>query len=125
MIESETSIEDFNIPPKSIAETISLIDEGKITYGIAVQKIFPALLKDATIHVQEFAQANNLLLSETSSEIDEWINAVLEKNPQKVTEFRKGKKGLIGFFVGEAMRLAKGQADAKQLTEKLNEKLKT
>jgi aspartyl-tRNA(Asn)/glutamyl-tRNA(Gln) amidotransferase subunit B len=124
-IESETSIEDFNIPPKSIAETISLIDEGKITYGIAVQKIFPALLKDATIHVQEFAQANNLLLSETSSEIDEWINAVLEKNPQKVTEFRKGKKGLIGFFVGEAMRLAKGQADAKQLTEKLNEKLKT
>jgi aspartyl-tRNA(Asn)/glutamyl-tRNA(Gln) amidotransferase subunit B len=125
LVENETNIEDFTIPPKSIAEMIGLIDEEKITYGIAVQKIFPALLKDASIIVQEFAQANKLLLSENSSDIDEWINTVLEKNPQKVTEFRKGKKGLIGFFVGEAMRLAKGQADAKQLTEKLNEKLKT
>jgi aspartyl-tRNA(Asn)/glutamyl-tRNA(Gln) amidotransferase subunit B len=64
------------------------------------------------------------MLSEDGSRVDEWINAVLEKHPQKVNEFKKGKKGLIGFFVGEAMKLARGKADAKQITDKLTEKLK-
>ena len=123
--ENEKSIEELPVLPNSVAELISLIDEGKITYGIAVQKLFPELLKDGSINVYQFAETNQLLLSKNSSELDEWINTVLDKHPQKVTEFRKGKKGLIGFFVGEAMRLAKGKADAQQITEKFNEKLKS
>jgi aspartyl-tRNA(Asn)/glutamyl-tRNA(Gln) amidotransferase subunit B len=124
LTENEAAVEDIAIPAKSIAEMITLIDAGKITYGIAVQKIFPALVKDGGINVNDFVEKNNLLLSENNNELDEWINSVLEKHPLKVTEFRKGKKGLIGFFVGEAMRLAKGKADAQQITNKLNEKLK-
>jgi aspartyl-tRNA(Asn)/glutamyl-tRNA(Gln) amidotransferase subunit B len=125
LLENEVEIQELRLSPQSIAEVISLIDTGKITYGIAVQKILPALLKDNSINVKEFAEKNDLLLSENSNELDEWINAVLDKHPQKVTEFKKGKKGLIGFFVGEAMRLAKGKADAQQITEKFNEKLKS
>ena len=124
MMENEGGVGGLNIQPKSIAELIALIDSGKVTYGIAQQKIFPALLTDASMNVYEYAEQHDLLLGENNSEIDEWINVVLEKNPQKVTEFRKGKKGLIGFFVGEAMRLARGKADAQQITDKLNEKLK-
>jgi aspartyl-tRNA(Asn)/glutamyl-tRNA(Gln) amidotransferase subunit B len=123
-VDNETGIEESGIHPKSIAEMIGMIDEGKITYGIAAQKIFPELLKDTSLYVYEFAEKNNLILSGNKSDVEEWINAVLDKHPQKVTEFRKGKKGLIGFFVGEAMRLAKGKADAQQITDKLNEKLK-
>jgi len=124
LTENEVGVEELVIPPKSIADLISLIDSGKITYGIAQQKILPALLNNGSIDVYEYAEKSDLLLSENNSEIDEWINSVLEKHPQKVTEFRKGKKGLIGFFVGEAMRLARGKADAQQITDKLNEKLK-
>ena len=125
MMDNETTIEEINIHPKSIAAIIALIDAGKITYGIAVQKIFPSLLKDGSMDVNDFVEKNDLLLNENNNEIDEWISTVLEKHPQKVTEFRKGKKGLIGFFVGEAMRLARGKADAQQITDKLNEKLKS
>ena len=123
-VESEKSIEEFEVPPASIADLITLTDGRKITYGIAVQKIFPALLQDASINVVKYAEENNLLLSESSSDVDEWIASVLNKHPQKVTEFKKGKKGLIGFFVGEAMKMAKGKADAKVITEKFTEKLK-
>lgn len=125
LMEKELSAENFPVPVASIAAVIRLIDEGKTTYGIAVQKILPALLEDPARHVLEYAQANDLLLSNNTGDLDEWINAVLEKNPQKVTEFRKGKKGLIGFFVGEAMKLAQGKVDAKRLTEKFAEKLKS
>ena len=125
MLENETTLEELGIHPNAIAEMIALVDEGKITYGIAVQKIFPALLADSSVKVREFAEQNDLILSENKDELEEWITTVMNKHPQKVTEFKKGKKGLIGFFVGEAMRLAKGKADAQQITDKLNEKLKS
>ena len=125
LAENEQAIEDFAVPTASVAAMIQLIDEGKTTYGIAVQKIFPALLNDPSLKVFSYAEANGLLLSQDTNALDEWINSVLEKHPQKVKEFQKGKKGLIGFFVGEAMKLAKGKADAKQITEKLAEKLKS
>lgn len=125
MLENETTLEELGIHPNAIAEIIALVDEGKITYGIAVQKIFPALLADSSVKVREFAEQNDLILSENKDELEEWITTVMNKHPQKVTEFKKGKKGLIGFFVGEAMRLAKGKADAQQITDKLNEKLKS
>jgi aspartyl-tRNA(Asn)/glutamyl-tRNA(Gln) amidotransferase subunit B len=124
LAEAELTADELPAPPVSVAGIIRLIDEKEITYGIAVQKVLPVLLKDGSIDVEKFIQENNLLLSENSSELEEWINAVLEKHPQKVTEFKKGKKGLIGFFVGEAMKLAKGKADAKLITEKFTEKLK-
>lgn len=125
LAEEETTLDELSLSPESIADIITLIDEGKLTFGIATQKVFPALVKNPSLNILQFAQVNDLLLSENSSDVEEWINTVLEKNPQKVTEFRKGKKGLIGFFVGEAMRLAKGKADAKVITEKLTEKLKS
>jgi aspartyl-tRNA(Asn)/glutamyl-tRNA(Gln) amidotransferase subunit B len=121
----DLAAEQFPVAPSAIGELINLVDAGKITYGIAVQKILPVLLNEPATNVLAYAQANDLLLSENTSALDEWINAVLEKNPQKVTEFKKGKKGLIGFFVGEAMKLAKGKADAKLITDKFNEKLKS
>ncbi len=122
---NDLETEELNVPASSISAMISLIDDGKITYGIAVQKIFPALVKYPALNVFTYASENNLLLTGDTNEVDEWINSVLEKYPQKVSEFKKGKKGLIGFFVGEAMKLAKGKADAKQVTDKFNEKLKS
>ena len=100
MMEKEATTEELNASPRSIATMIRLIDEGKITYGIAVQKIFPALIQDGTIDVKKFVEANDLLLSGNTNEIDEWINTVLEKHPQKVTEFRKGKKRIDWIFCG-------------------------
>jgi aspartyl-tRNA(Asn)/glutamyl-tRNA(Gln) amidotransferase subunit B len=44
--------------------------------------------------------------------------------PDKVAEYQKGKKGLIGLFVGEVKKLSKGKADPKMVTSLLQEKLK-
>lgn len=124
LLENDKAADELTVPPQAVATLIQLTDEKKITYGIAVQKVFPALLQDNTLYVEQYLEQHDLWLHEDGNAIDEWINAVLQKHPQKVQEFKKGKKGLIGFFVGEAMRLAKGKADAKLLTEKLNEKLR-
>ena len=92
---------------------------------MAVQQVLPALFENGSLDVATFLQTNNLLLSDNGGEVEGWIQTVLDKYPQKVAEFKKGKKGLIGFFVGEAMRMARGKADAQLITEKFSEKLKS
>ncbi|HEY2726056.1 MAG TPA: Asp-tRNA(Asn)/Glu-tRNA(Gln) amidotransferase GatCAB subunit B, partial [Parafilimonas sp.] len=51
-----------------------------------------------------------------ADELKEWITIVLNKMPDKVSEYKKGKKGLMGLFVGEVKKLSKGRADAKIVT---------
>ena len=52
------------------------------------------------------------------------IDAALAAMPDKVSEYKKGKKGLIGLFVGEVKKASKGTADPKLVTQLLQEKLK-
>jgi aspartyl-tRNA(Asn)/glutamyl-tRNA(Gln) amidotransferase subunit B len=59
-----------------------------------------------------------------SADIEAWVNEVVNKLPEKVAEYKKGKKGLIGLFVGEVKKASKGKADPKVVTQILEEKLK-
>jgi aspartyl-tRNA(Asn)/glutamyl-tRNA(Gln) amidotransferase subunit B len=51
------------------------------------------------------------------------VDAALMKMPDKVAEYKKGKKGLLGLFVGEVKKISKGKADPKLVNELLMEKL--
>lgn len=70
------------------------------------------------------AESMNLLQVSDTNELDAWVQQALEKMPEKVTEYKKGKKGLIGLFVGEVKKISKGKADPKLVTQLLEEKLK-
>ena len=71
----------------------------------------------------DIAIALNLLQSSDTSEINAWIEQALAGMPDKVSEYKKGKKGLIGLFVGEVKKLSKGKADPKLTNQLLLEKL--
>jgi len=53
------------------------------------------------------------------------VDQVLNKFPDKVKEYQKGKKGLLSLFTGEVMKLSKGKADPVKTNEILLEKLKS
>jgi aspartyl-tRNA(Asn)/glutamyl-tRNA(Gln) amidotransferase subunit B len=44
-------------------------------------------------------------------ELGEIVDSVLAAWPDKVTEYREGKRALIGLFVGEVMKKTGGAAD--------------
>ena len=110
---------------KTVAEIITLIDEEKLNYNIAVQKIFPEVINNPLLNVQQYIIDNNLFVQTSSIEIDELIAAALNKHSEKIGEYKKGKKGLMSLFVGEVMKLSGGKVDAKLVTQKIIEKLKT
>ena len=58
------------------------------------------------------------------AELEGFADEVLAKFEAQVQAYKKGKKGVLGLFVGDVMKLAKGKADAKKLNELILEKLK-
>jgi aspartyl-tRNA(Asn)/glutamyl-tRNA(Gln) amidotransferase subunit B len=123
MATEELSIDEFMVPPGAVATLIKLIDDGSINFGIASQKIFPELIKNPGLDIDSYIRENSLQVETSSSQIDLLIQSALEKHAQKITEYKKGKKGLLSLFVGEVMKLSGGKVDAKLVTEKIIEKL--
>ncbi|QXU43775.1 Asp-tRNA(Asn)/Glu-tRNA(Gln) amidotransferase subunit GatB [Pedobacter sp. D749] len=122
--EKRIGITDFKVKPEQLAEAINLVDDKKITQQIAIQQLLPAIESKENANVTHLAQSLNLLISENGDELSGFIDEVLNKYPQQVEAYKKGKKGVLGLFVGEVMKLAKGKADAKKLNELILEKLK-
>jgi len=115
---------EFTLPAAKLAELIVLVDEGKINFSMASSRLLPAFINQQDTTALELATALNLLQVSDSNELESWVDAVIAKMPEKVTEYKKGKKGLIGLFVGEVKKLSKGKADPKVVTSLLEEKLK-
>jgi aspartyl-tRNA(Asn)/glutamyl-tRNA(Gln) amidotransferase subunit B len=111
------------VPPAAVATLIRLIDAGSINFGIASQKIFPELMQHPALDIVSYIKENSLELETSGSQIDLLIQTALNKHAQKITEYKKGKKGLLSLFVGEVMKLSGGKVDAKIVTDKIIEKL--
>jgi aspartyl-tRNA(Asn)/glutamyl-tRNA(Gln) amidotransferase subunit B len=122
--EQQIEINHFNILPKTIAELILLIDEGKVNFSNASTKIFASLLNNNKKTPIQIATELNLIQESNIASIETWVDEAIAKMPDKVTEYKSGKKGLIGLFAGEVKKLSKGKADMQLVNELLTDKLK-
>lgn len=111
--ETASDIEDFRLSPEAIAGLIQLIDEGKISHTAASQQVFPAMIADPGKTALETAEKLNVMQTNDLGLISGIIAEVLSKYPDKVLEYKNGKTGLLGLFVGEVMKASKGKADPK------------
>jgi aspartyl-tRNA(Asn)/glutamyl-tRNA(Gln) amidotransferase subunit B len=121
--ENNLEIDQFPVKPAKLAELIKNIDEGNISNS-AAQVLMGLLITAPESDILALAKSKNLIQSQDSDSMGSWIEEILSENAQKVDEYKKGKKGLMGFFVGEVMKKSKGSADPKVLNTLLSEKLK-
>ena len=115
------TISEFTLEPEKIAQLIKLIDDGKVSNAAASQSIFPELIKNQSKSPEQIAQELDLIQNSDSNELQELINQALSKFPEKIIEYKNGKVGLLGLFVGEVMKLSKGKADPKLLNQLVKE----
>jgi aspartyl-tRNA(Asn)/glutamyl-tRNA(Gln) amidotransferase subunit B len=120
--EQGVDISAFPIAAARIAALIELIDQGKISNSIAAQRLFPALFQSSETPL-EIAERLNLIQSSDSSVIEGFIDTVIVQNPDEVSRYRNGEKQLIGFFMGQLMKVSGGKADPKAANGLLRQKL--
>lgn len=121
--ENGLTIADFVLKPMTIALLIELIDEGKTNFSIASQNIFPVLVNKPEKTPLEIAEELNLIQSADEDLMSSLVDEVLSSFESKVAEYKSGKKGLMGLFVGEVMKASKGKANPKIINKLLSERL--
>lgn len=121
--EINTTISDAKISVTALAALIELVESGKLNFSVAASKVFPELVKGKEDALR-IAERLELLQVSDTDELSNWVDEAIASMPDKVAAYRKGKKGLIGLFVGEVKKRSKGKADPKLVTQLLEEKLK-
>ena len=105
-----------------LVELLDMVASNQLSFSVASAKVFKAIMQ-APQSPNEFAKNNNLLQSNSSDEIEKWVDQVLLMHPDKIIEYKKGKKGLIGLFTGEVKKISQGKADPKITIQLLEQKL--
>jgi aspartyl-tRNA(Asn)/glutamyl-tRNA(Gln) amidotransferase subunit B len=116
-------VEDFPLTVTALAALISLVEAETVSYSAAQQRLFPALMEQPHAAPADLAQALGIVQQKDAGALEVHVDAVLADWPDKVAEYRTGKKGLIGLFMGEVMKRSGGSADPKTTTALLRSKL--
>ncbi|MCB0501925.1 MAG: Asp-tRNA(Asn)/Glu-tRNA(Gln) amidotransferase subunit GatB [Bacteroidetes bacterium] len=120
--EKNIGIAELAIAPERLSELIQLVDNDQLSVKNA-KTVFYEMLNKPKDSALVIAEDLNLIQDTDQNELDQWVLAAITSFPDKVSEYKKGKKGLIGFFMGEVMKLSKGKADPKLATKMLSELL--
>ncbi len=111
--EKAIGITSFVLQPAKIAQIIDLIDEGKVSQSMATQKLFELIIQHPEQTPLSIAEKNQLILENNTDELNSFITSVFARFPEKVEEYKNGKKSLSGLFIGEVMKMSKGKTDPK------------
>jgi len=120
--ENGEEINSFPLRQKPVALLIALIDAGKIS-NTAAQSIFKEMISHPEENPEAIASRLNLIQESDTGMLNEYVKQAIAKYPDKVSEYKSGKVGLIGLFMGEVMKLSGGKADPKVASKLMKEEL--
>lgn len=121
--ESGIEADQFPLPAETIASLILLVEEGKLSFANAAQKVLPKLMNDLKATPLSVAKELNLIQDSNADSILPIVEEVVKEFPLKVEEYMNGKKGIVTMFMGEVMKRSKGKADPKVANELIIKKL--
>lgn len=120
--DEKISCDEFTIDVARMSKLISLVEEGKIS-NTAAKTVFEEMLKSSK-EPESIVKEKGLIQISSTDEIEPVIEAILEKNPQAVEQYREGKVQVKGFLVGQVMKETKGKANPKIVTDIIEKKLR-
>ncbi len=115
------SIEGSPISADALGSIIDLISTGQISGKIA-KELFDIVWTEGGDPSKIIVERNMLQLSDTS-EIKVAVESVISQNPTQVEKLNTNPK-LLGWFVGQVMKLTEGKANPQKVNELLKEILK-
>ncbi len=118
----EQDIKDCAVTAEMLVEMLNLIDKGTISGKIA-KTVFEEMFKTGK-RPEKIVEEKGLVQISDESAIDAMVDQVLAANPKSVEDFKAGKEKVIGFLVGQVMKMSKGKANPGMVNDLLKEKLK-
>ena len=122
--DSAVDLKDLSKSPVSaamVAELIRLVEDGTISGKIA-KAVFEEMYRSSKQPGAIIKEKGLVQISDTG-EIERAVDQVISENSKTVEQYRSGKTGSLGFFVGQVMKLTGGRANPQTVNEILRKKL--
>jgi glutaminyl-tRNA synthetase len=110
-VTKDTPLTEVRATPTAIGQLVALLEHGEITQT-AAKVVFEVLLS-AGGNPKAIVNEKGLAQQRDESVLEATLGAILEEHADLAASYRAGEKKLFGFFIGQAMRATRGQADAK------------
>jgi aspartyl-tRNA(Asn)/glutamyl-tRNA(Gln) amidotransferase subunit B len=109
-------VDPATVPPKELARLVEARDRiPRAALDEAISKLGdPGFSADPYLAQEAVSD---------ESELEPVVERILEENPGQVEAYRRGKEGLLGFFVGQVMKETGGQANPRVVSELVKAKL--
>jgi len=115
------NLSDSPVKPKLLADMISLVEKGTISGKIAKTVMEEMYATGKT--PQAIIEEKGLVQISNVDEIEMIVSKVIEQNPKPVEQYRQGKTGNFGFFVGQVMKATGGRANPQTVNDVLKKRL--
>jgi len=113
--------EQSPVSMEGIVLAADLLDEGKIS-SKQLKQLFDVCFEKGEDFAAVYEREKPEQITDSSA-IEAMIDEVIAANPKQVEQYRAGKKTVAGFFVGQAMKASRGQANPALLNELVAKKL--
>lgn len=113
----------FELPfeEEDFTELLKLIKSGKINNN-AGKKVLREMFETSK-KPMEIINEKGLIQVSDDSQIETWVDEVLNENPQSIEDIKNGKDRAFGFLVGQVMKKSKGKANPGLVNEILKSKV--
>lgn len=119
--EQGIEISEVKVKPQDLAMMFTLQNKGVISSKIA-KTVFEEMFKSGK-DPETIVNEQGLVQISDSSEIEKIVQDVIDQNPNPVQEYLEGKDRVLGFLVGQVMKLSKGKANPQMANEYLKKAL--
>ena len=114
-------IQDSPIPAARLAELLELVESGKINRKQG-REVFDEIWKTGEAPAA-VVQKRGMVQVSDEGQLEAWAKAAIEANPKAVADYKKGNKAAIGALVGGIMKLSKGKANPRIISQLLGKLL--
>jgi aspartyl-tRNA(Asn)/glutamyl-tRNA(Gln) amidotransferase subunit B len=118
----EIDIENANVDAEAFALLLERIKDNTISGKIA-KDVLDAMWNGEG-SADEVVEKKGLKQITDTGEIEAFVDEVIASNPAQFEELRSGKDKMMGFFVGQVMKMSKGKANPAQVNELIRSKMK-
>ncbi|MBR4892098.1 MAG: Asp-tRNA(Asn)/Glu-tRNA(Gln) amidotransferase subunit GatB [Alphaproteobacteria bacterium] len=110
------------ITPSDLSELVEMISDNTVN-GKQAKEIFIKMLDGESGSPKEIADKFGMKQMTDTGAIEKIIDEVIAANPSQVEQYKSGKVGLLGFFVGNVMKATGGTANPAIVNEIIRKKL--
>lgn len=121
---ADIDIAQSRVDAEAIGQIVGRIDQGTIS-GRGAKQLLAVLWEHPDRSIDEVIESEGLTQNIDIAEIEAFVEEVFTAEPDQVERLRDGNHRLVGFFVGQVMKLSEGKADPKIVSELVRQRTRS